>query len=275
MKLKGEAVLITGGASGLGRALVDRFVAEAKVAVLDKSAERLAELETDLGDNVLGIVGDVRSLEDQKQAASRCVARFGKIDTLIPNAGIWDYSTALVDLPEESLDAAFDEVFHINVKGYIHAVKALPALVASRGNVIFTISNAGFYPNGGGPLYTAAKQAIVGLVRELAFELAPYVRVNGVGPGGMNSDMRGPSSLGMGSKAISTVPLADMLKSVLPIGRMPEVEEYTGAYVFFATRGDAAPASGALVNYDGGLGVRGFFSGAGGNDLLEQLNIHP
>jgi len=234
MKLTGEVVLITGGASGLGRALVDRFVAEgAKVAVLDKSAERLAQLETDHGDNVLGVTGDVRSLEDQKQAASRCVAKFGKIDTLIPNAGIWDYSTALVDLPEESLDAAFDEVFHINVKGYIHAVKAcLPALVASRGNVIFTISNAGFYPNGGGPLYTAAKHAIVGLVRELAFELAPYVRVNGVGPGGINSDLRGPSSLGMGGKAISTVPLADMLKSVLPIGRMPEAEEYTGAYVF-------------------------------------------
>ncbi|AER56518.1 cis-2,3-dihydrobiphenyl-2,3-diol dehydrogenase [Pseudoxanthomonas spadix] len=277
MKLTGEVVLITGGASGLGRALVDRFVAEgAKVAVLDKSAERLAQLETDHGDNVLGVTGDVRSLEDQKQAASRCVAKFGKIDTLIPNAGIWDYSTALVDLPEESLDAAFDEVFHINVKGYIHAVKAcLPALVASRGNVIFTISNAGFYPNGGGPLYTAAKHAIVGLVRELAFELAPYVRVNGVGPGGINSDLRGPSSLGMGGKAISTVPLADMLKSVLPIGRMPEAEEYTGAYVFFATRGDAAPATGALLNYDGGLGVRGFFSGAGGNDLLEKLNINP
>nr|ART38396.1 G448 [uncultured bacterium] len=276
MKLTGEVVLITGGASGLGRALVDRFVAEgAKVAVLDKSAERLAQLETDHGDNVLGVTGDVRSLEDQKQAASRCVAKFGKIDTLIPNAGIWDYSTALIDLPEESLDAAFDEVFHINVKGYIHAVKAcLPALVASRGNVIFTISNAGFYPNGGGPLYTAAKHAVVGLVRELAFELAPYVRVNGVGPGGINSDLRGPSSLGMGGKAISTVPLADMLKSVLPIGRMPEAEEYTGAYVFFATRGDAAPATGALLNYDGGLGVRGFFSGAGGNDLLERLNIN-
>ena len=275
MKLTGEVVLITGGASGLGRALVDRFVAEgAHVAVLDKSAERLQQMESDHGDSVLGIVGDVRSLEDQKQAASRCVAKFGKIDTLIPNAGIWDYSMALVDLPEESIDAAFDEVFHINVKGYIHAVKAcMPALVASRGNVIFTISNAGFYPNGGGPLYTAAKHAIVGLVRELAFELAPYVRVNGVGPGGINSDLRGPSSLGMGGKAISTLPLADMLKSVLPIGRMPEAEEYTGAFVFFATRGDAAPATGALLNYDGGLGVRGFFSGAGGNHLLEKLNI--
>lgn len=276
MKLKGEVALITGGASGLGRALVNRFVEEgAKVAVLDKSADRIKQLESDHGDKVLGIAGDVRSLKDQKQAAERCVAAFGKIDTLIPNAGIWDYSTPLVDLPEENLDAAFDEIFHINVKGYIHAVKAcLPALVASRGNVIFTISNAGFYPNGGGPLYTAAKHAVVGLVRELAFELGPYVRVNGVGPGGINTDLRGPSSLGMAGQAISTVPLADMLKSVLPIGRMPEAEEYTGAYVFFATRGDAAPATGALLNYDGGLGVRGFFSGAGGNDLLERLNIN-
>lgn len=275
MKLTGEVVLITGGASGLGRALVDRFVAEgAKVAVLDKSVERIKQLESDHGDNVLGIVGDVRSLEDQKLASSRCVATFGKIDTLIPNAGIWDYSMSLVDLPEEGIDAAFDEVFQINVKGYIHAVKAcLPALVASRGNVIFTISNAGFYPNGGGPLYTAAKHAVVGLVRELAFELAPYVHVNGVAPGGINTDLRGPSSLGMGEEAISSVPLADMLKSVLPIGRMPDTEEYTGAYVFFATRGDAAPATGALLNYDGGMGVRGLFSAAGGNDLLEKLNI--
>lgn len=275
MKLTGEVVLITGGAAGLGRALVDRFVAEgAKVAVLDKSAERIKQLESDHGDKVVGIVGDVRSLEDQKQAASRCLARFGKIDTLIPNAGIWDYNMSLVDLPEDRIDAAFDEVFHINVKGYIHAVKAcLPALVASRGCVIFTISNAGFYPNGGGPLYTATKHAVVGLVRELAFELAPYVRVNGVAPGGINTDLRGPSSLGMSDQSISTLPLGELLESVLPIGRMPAIEEYTGAYVFFATRGDSVPATGASLNYDGGMGVRGLFSAVGGKDLLEKLGI--
>jgi cis-2,3-dihydrobiphenyl-2,3-diol dehydrogenase len=202
------------------------------------------------------------------------VAKFGKIDTLIPNAGIWDYNMSLVDLPEDRIDAAFDEVFHINVKGYIHAVKAcLPALVASRGSVICTISNAGFYPNGGGPLYTATKHAVVGLVRELAFELAPYVRVNGVAPGGINTDLRGPSSLGMSDQSISALPLGELLASVLPIGRMPAIEEYTGAYVFFATRGDSVPATGALLNYDGGMGVRGLFSAVGGKDLLEKLNI--
>nr|BAA97252.1 BphB [Burkholderia sp. TSN101] len=276
MKLTGEVALITGGASGLGRALLDRFVAEgARVALLDKSAERLRELEVVHGGNAVGVVGDVRSLQDQKRAAERCLAAFGKIDTLIPNAGIWDYSTALADLPEDKIDAAFDDIFHVNVKGYIHAVKAcLPALVSSRGSVVFTISNAGFYPNGGGPLYTATKHAVVGLVRQMAFELAPHVRVNGVAPGGMNTDLRGPSSLGLSEQSISSVPLADMLKSVLPIGRMPALEEYTGAYVFFATRGDSLPATGALLNYDGGMGVRGFLTAAGGADLPEKLNIN-
>ena len=275
MKLQDEVVFITGGASGLGCALVDRFVKEgAKVAVFDKSPDRVRQLEQEHGKAVVSIAGDVRSLEDLKRAATQCVDTFGKIDVLIPNAGIWDYNMSLVDLPEDNIDKAFDELFQINVKGYILAVKAcLPALVASRGSIICTISNAGFYPNGGGPLYTATKHSVVGLVRELAFELAPYIRVNGVGVGGMNTSLSGPGSLGMNEKSISEIPLGEMLKSILPIGRMPDVDEYTGAYVFFATRGDSAPATGALLNYDGGMGVRGLFSVAGGNDLLDKLNI--
>jgi len=275
MKLQDEVVFITGGASGLGRALVDRFVKEgAKVAVFDKSPDRVRQLEQEHGKAVVSIAGDVRSLEDLKRAVTQCVDTFGKIDVLIPNAGIWDYNMPLVDLPDDNVDKAFDEVFQINVKGYILAAKAcLPALVASRGSIICTISNAGFYPNGGGPLYTATKHAVVGLVRELAYELAPYVRVNGIGVGGMNTSLSGPGSLGMSEKSISEISLGEMLKSVLPIGRMPDVDEYTGAYVFFATRGDSAPATGALLNYDGGMGVRGLFSVAGGEDLLDKLNI--
>ncbi|MDY6930119.1 MAG: cis-2,3-dihydrobiphenyl-2,3-diol dehydrogenase [Pseudomonadota bacterium] len=275
MKLQDEVVFITGGASGLGRALVDRFVKEgAKVAVFDKSPDRVRQLEQEHGKAVVSIAGDVRSLEDLKRAVTQCVDTFGKIDVLIPNAGIWDYNMPLVDLPDDNIDKAFDEVFQINVKGYILAAKAcLPALVASRGSIVCTISNAGFYPNGGGPLYTATKHAVVGLVRELAYELAPYVRVNGIGVGGMNTSLSGPGSLGMSDKSISEISLGEMLKSVLPIGRMPDVDEYTGAYVFFATRADSAPATGALLNYDGGMGVRGLFSVAGGEDLLDKLNI--
>ena len=275
MKLKNEVVLITGGAAGLGRALVERFLQEgAKVAVLDKSAERLDQLKVDFSGDVLGVVGDVRSYEDNKNAAKICIERYGKIDTVIPNAGIWDHNMPLVDLPEAQMDRAFDEVFQINVKGYMYAVKAcLPYLVASRGSVICTVSNAGFYPNGGGPLYTASKHAVVGLVRELAYELGPYVRVNGVAPGGIQTDLRGPASLGMSENSISSIPLDDLLKDVLPVGRMPNIEEYTGAYVFFATRSDSFPSTGAVLNYDGGIGVRGVFDSVGGKDLLEKIKI--
>ncbi|QTQ32044.1 cis-2,3-dihydrobiphenyl-2,3-diol dehydrogenase [Aromatoleum bremense] len=275
MNLKDQVVFITGGASGLGRALVERFVTEgAKVGVLDRSEKGIQELESMHPGRVIGVAGDARLLADNKTAVQRCVDSFGKINTLIPNVGIWDYNTPLVDIPDERIDESFDEIFQINVKSGLLAVKAaLPYLVSSRGGVIFTISNAGFYPNGGGPLYTASKHALIGVVKELAFELAPYVRVNGVAPGGMATDLRGPQSLGMGDRSISSIPLGELLESVLPIGRMPDVREYTGAYVFFANHGDAAPATGAVLNYDGGMGVRGLFSAVGGKDLEEKLKL--
>lgn len=273
-RLRGEIALVTGGASGLGRALVDRFIAEgARVAVLDRSPERNALLESEYGDAVVCVTGDVRSLDDNKQTVSRCLERFGKLDCLIANAGIWDFSTPLVDLPDDRIDQAFDEIFHINVKGYLLAAKAAtPALVRSRGSMIFTVSNAGFYTGGGGPLYTAAKHGIVGLVRQLAYELAPYVRVNGVAPGGATTDLRGPSSLGLQEQSIQSIDLAALAAPGLPIGRLPTAAEYAGAYVFFASRGDNVPTTGSVLNHDGGVGIRGLAQAAGGMDLAERFS---
>ena len=272
-RLENQAILVSGGASGLGRAIVDRFVAEgACVAVLDRSAERLEVLVAVHGKAVVGCVGDVRSLADNKKAVARCCDAFGKLDCAVGNAGLWDYSTALVDLPEDRIDAAFDEIFHVNVKGYLLLAKAAaPALVRSEGTLIFTISNAGFYPNGGGPLYTATKHAGVGLVRQLAYELAPSVRVNGVAPGGINTDLRGPEALGMAERSIASLKLEESAHLFVPIGRLPTSQEYAGAYVMFASRTDGAPATGAVLNYDGGLGVRGFGRVSGGEHLKARF----
>ncbi|KAB7738872.1 3-(cis-5,6-dihydroxycyclohexa-1,3-dien-1-yl)propanoate dehydrogenase [Parvibaculum sedimenti] len=272
-RLDGQVALITGGASGLGRAIVDRFVAEgARVGVLDRSRERLDQLKSDHGNRVCCSAGDVRSFADNEAAVRDCVAAFGSLDSAVGNAGIWDYSVPLVDLPPENIDEAFDELFQVNVKGYMLIAKAaLPALVRSQGSLIFTISNAGFYPDGGGPLYTATKHAVVGLVRQLAYEFAPSVRVNGVAPGGIGTDLRGPASLGMAERSIESIDLPKMAGPILPIGRLPTPEEYTGAYVFFATRGDTVPATGSLLNYDGGIGIRGFGGPAGGRGLAERF----
>ncbi len=101
------------------------------------------------------------------------------------------------------MSAAFDELFAVNVKGYLLAVEASwRELVKTRGSVVMTLSNSAFYPNGGGPLYTASKHACRGLVLELAYELAPKVRVNGVAAGGMRTDLRGPESMGMAERSI-------------------------------------------------------------------------
>jgi len=216
----------------------------------------------------------VRNLGDNRRVVDDCVRAFGKLDCAIGNAGIWDYSCDLVSLEDDRIDRAFDEIFHINVKGYLLLAKAaLPALVASRGSMIFTISNAGFYTEGGGPLYTASKHAAVGLVRQLAFELAPHVRVNGVAPGGIDTDLRGPEALGMSERSISALNLPQRAKATVPVGELPKAEDYAAAYVFFASRRDNVPATGSILNYDGGFGIRGLRRTSAGGDLLERLHL--
>lgn len=270
--LQGEVVLVTGGAAGLGRAIVERFVEEgARLAVFDRSAERLAALASAYPDHVEAVVGDVRSLADNKYAVDACLARFGKLDCAIGNAGIWDYTIPLDALPADGLDAAFDEMFHVNVKGYLHLAKAaLPALARSRGSLIYTVSNAGFDPAGGGPLYTAAKHAVVGLIRQLAYEFAPVVRVNGIAPGPISTDLRGPSALGLSESSISSIDLAAVAAPNIPLQIVPAPEDYAGGYVMLASRRDNRAATGGVIALDAGIAVRGIGKAAAGEELAKK-----
>ena len=270
--LDGEVVLITGGASGLGRAIAERFLEEgAKLCILDRSADRLGEFAATHPEQIEAVAGDVRSVADNAKAVERTVAKFGRLDCAIGNAGIWDYSVSLDALPADRMDAAFDEVFHINVKGYLHLAKAaLPALVRSSGALIFTVSNAGFDPAGGGPLYTASKHAVVGLIRQLAYELAPHVRVNGVAPGPIETDLRGPQSLGLAERSIGSVNLSSVAAPNVPLGKVPATSDYAGAYVFLASRRDSRPATGGVVNLDTGIAIRGIGRASAGKGLAEK-----
>jgi cis-2,3-dihydrobiphenyl-2,3-diol dehydrogenase len=272
--LEEQTALITGGASGLGAAIVDRFIEEgANVAVLDRSAEGCAALEERYGERIVCATGDVRSYEDNEAAVAAAVERFGGLDAAIGNAGIWDYNVTLVDLPAEKLSETFDELFRVNVLGYMMLAKAaLKPLVQSKGSMTFTVSNAGFWPSGGGMLYTGTKHAVVGMIRQLAFELAPHVRVNGVAPGAISTSLKGPASLGMEARKFPGESMSQNAAGFVPLGQMPTPAEYAGGYVFFSSRRDNVPATGAVLNHDGGFGVRGL--GAvprGGDDLEEKL----
>jgi cis-2,3-dihydrobiphenyl-2,3-diol dehydrogenase len=267
--LENKVAIVTGGASGLGHAIVERFVEEgARVAILDRSRERSEEFAAKLPDRVHAIIGDVTSLADNNRAVADTVARFGRLDCLVGNAGIWDFSVRLADLPDDKIGAAFDELFNINVKGYLLGAKAsYRELAKTRGSIIFTVSNAGFYPCGGGPLYTASKHAVVGLIRQLAYELAPKIRVNGVAPGAIPTDLRGPATLAMAERSIAQVPLKDMVERGLPLGKLPEPRDYTGSYVLLASGENSSTATGGVIICEGGIGIRGFVDAAGGRDL--------
>src|SRR3989475_9212170 len=197
--LDGQVALVTGGGSGIGRALVTRSIEEgARVGVMDRVAGRTEQLRTDFGKAVVAIGGDVSRLDDNKRAVAETVNGFGQLDIFIGNAGVFDRSLPLAEIPEERLAAACDELFGVNVKGCILGAKAaLPELQKTEGCMIFTASVAGMNSGGGGTIYTASKHAVVGLIRQLAVEVGPRVGVNGVAPGGTMTDLRG---LGMRSQ---------------------------------------------------------------------------
>ena len=270
--LEEQVVLVTGGASGLGAAIVERFLEEgARVAIIDRAPERLAKLAAANPERVLVSPGDVRAIDDNQRAVDAAVARFGRLDCAIGNAGIWDYSMSLDALAPERIDAAFDELFHINVKGCLNLAKAaLPALVRSSGSLIFTVSNAGFDPAGGGPLYTASKHALVGLIRQLAYEFAPAVRVNGVAPGPIVTDLRGPEALGLADKSIGSINLSAMAGPNVPLGFVPAAADYAGGYLFLASRRDSRPATGGVLKLDTGIAIRGMGRASAGGKLAAK-----
>jgi NAD(P)-dependent dehydrogenase (short-subunit alcohol dehydrogenase family) len=256
--LSDRVVVCTGGGSGIGRAVVAAFVAEgAKVAVLEIDPGKCGAL-SDFGDAVVAVPGDATTREDNESVVAVAMERWGRIDVAVTFVGVFDLYTPLVEIPDDRFDDAFDEVFGLNVKSpLLTARAALGALREARGSIIFTLSSSSFYAGRGGPLYVASKFALRGLVVQLAHELAPDVRVNGVAPGGtVATDLRGPRSLGLGAVRLDDRPgRAEQLEERTPLGVALTGADHAGAYVFLAS--DASRGmTGEIVRSDGGLGVR-------------------
>jgi 2,3-dihydroxy-2,3-dihydrophenylpropionate dehydrogenase len=129
---------------------------------------------------------------------------------------------------------------------------ALDDLIASHGTVILTGSFASFNAVGGGVLYTASKHAVLGLVRQLAYELAPDGRVNGVAPGVAPTRLRGLSALGQQA----TDSVLDGTRQALPLQEVPEAGSYSGIFTLLASS-DSAAMTGTMVTVDSGLSIRG------------------
>jgi NAD(P)-dependent dehydrogenase (short-subunit alcohol dehydrogenase family) len=257
--LDGRRALVVGAGSGIGRAVLDAFRAEgARVAVLEKDHAKCTALAAALPDAVV-TEGDATTREANEQAVAAAVAAFGGLDILVSCVGVFDFYTGLAGIDPGRLDEAFDEMYAVNVKAQMHAVRAaMPHLQAAKGNVVLTESTSAYYPGRGGALYVSSKFAVRGLVTTLAYELAPDVRVNGVAPGGtLNTDLSGLASLGMSGRRLNDTPgRAEELASRVPLRVALSGEDHAWSYVFFASERSRG-ITGGVLHPDGGMSVKG------------------
>lgn len=265
--LQDKVALVTGGGSGIGRAVVDLFVSEgAKVGVLEVSAEKVSELNRRFSPNdLVASHGDAASIEDNQRAVARVVEEFGPLTTLVCAVGVFDYFTELPNLPAGNVGLAFDQLFAINVKSnLLGVIAARDELIRNCGDIVLTVSNAGFYAGGGGPLYASSKFAVRGLVTELAYELAPRVRVNGVAPGGTITELRGiPALESQGRRLMDEPGIGSLIESVNPLGIVAQPADHAWAYAYLASKERARAVTGTIIHSDGGIGVRGMTRMAG------------
>jgi NAD(P)-dependent dehydrogenase (short-subunit alcohol dehydrogenase family) len=239
--LKNHVVLITGAGSGLGLG-VARYCLEqgARIALFEISHEKTEALQAEFGDAALIEQGDVRDIAALQRLKSGIAERFGRLDALIGAQGVFDGNIPLREIEIERVGPLFDELFDINVKGYILTARLFADLLEeSRGAIVLTSSTAAYAADGGGLFYSASKGAVRSVVNQLAYEFAPHVRVNAVAPSGIaNSQLAGPAALGLQDRKQSDIPADAFAADFRRLSLMPEVptpEQYGRLYAFLAS----------------------------------------
>lgn len=253
MTLAGRTALVTGGSSGLGRAMVMALARSgARVAFTYRSnaggAEALVRELSPIAE-VAAFQGDVTSDAEVARFTAEAVARFGGLDILVNNAGITRDMLALRMQPDD-----WRAVLETNLTGAVRCCRhALPHLLASpSGRIINIASVAGVAGSAGQANYSAAKAALIGLTEVMARELAPVgVTVNAVAPGAIDAGI----VAGLPEEA------RRRLVGVIPMGRMGTAEEVAALVVFLASR-EAGYITGQTIAVDGGattgaLGIEG------------------
>jgi len=246
-RLAGKTCIVTGGASGIGEAVVRRFVWEgAQVLIADWNLAGARQLAQTLGSQVAAIQCDVGSEPAVKAVADAAISRWGKVDVLVNNAG-----SELNRSYEQTTVEEWDRVLDTDLKGpWLFCKHVVPHMVkAGCGSVINVSSLNGLV---GFPLSTAygsAKGGLVVFTKDIAIELASSgVRFNCVCPGVIATPMMERWTDLMPDKSAAQ----QMLRGVMPIGRMGTADEVAGAIYFFASD-DSALCQGSVLSVDGGF----------------------
>ncbi|MEU8658202.1 SDR family NAD(P)-dependent oxidoreductase [Actinoplanes philippinensis] len=240
----GRTIIVTGAASGIGRATASRIVREGgRVIGVDITAGKLAETEVALGDSFVAVAADITRSGD----IDRVVAAAGdRIDGLANVAGVVDDFSPI----HETSDAVWEKVFAVNVDGLFRLTRAVvPAMLAAgRGAIVNIASEAGLRGNAAGVAYTASKHAVIGITKNIAFMYGQHgIRTNAVAPGGVATGMApaGQSEFGRGR----TGPFLQLIPGVAQA-------EHLAASITFLLSDDGVNLNGVVLPSDGGWSVQ-------------------
>jgi 3alpha(or 20beta)-hydroxysteroid dehydrogenase len=242
-RLDGKVALISGGARGQGEAEARLFAAEgAKVVLADILDEDGTTVAKDIGDDALYLHLDVTSEAEWQAAVDKAIDRFGAIDVLVNNAGVF----AINPLATTSLEE-YRRIIDINQVGVFLGMKAVASHMAARstGSIVNISSVAGLQGSAGTIAYTASKFAVRGMTKVVAKELAAFgVRVNSVHPGLIDTAML---------RQITDIVNDDaLLKSNVPMGTFAEASDVANLVLFLASD-DSSYCTGAEFIVDGGM----------------------
>ena len=255
MKLKGKVALITGGGTGIGAAIVKRFVTEgAKVCLTGRRKEMLDEVARSLPSGaVTTCSGDVSKDDDVERMVKTTVSFGGRIDVLVNNAGIAS-QVPVADLSREE----WQKVFDVNLTGPFLLMKAsIPHMIKGGGGSIINIASVGgLRCLSGFPAYCSSKAGLIMLTQQAALDYGRNnIRCNAICPGGIKTEMT-EKEFGQLGKALGmdTDSFFAMISKVLPLQRFGQPPEIGGVCTFLASD-DSSFMTGAALVVDAGTAV--------------------
>ena len=242
-RLAGKVALVTGGTRGIGRAIAAAYAREGASVMLsggsDASIAR-ADVQTMLGERIAAVAGDLADAASPAQIVAATVARFGRLDVLVNNAGIAGSPDFWGTSP-----AQWDEVMAVNLRAAFLLAREAAERMRSSGGAIINVSSVAGQIGGAatGPAYVASKAAMIGLTKSIARHTAALkVRVNCIAPADIETDMT----------AAWTPELRARLVAMTPLGRFGTPEEVAELAVYLAEDASAF-VTGQTFNVNGGL----------------------